>query len=624
MGEKYAVLIVRVSTLGQDYEPQINDLKKYAKSKGFTDFHIIETKESGLIDLDKRVGTNQLFSFISENPKYRVVFVTEISRLGRRQSILHQVKEWFVKNGIQLFVKDIGYSLLDENNKVSIGGDMMFSLYGLFAETEINQKKERFSRAKKSLMEQGLSISGKTLFGYKRVSLSDSKRTTLEIEEENAEKIRIIFNWYLNGIDVYEKKVSIKRITIECIKRGFPKYTHSKRNVNKLLKEKGYTGLKITNNKRKNDNYKNEGTDEKYLVTNNTIKYPVIIDNETFDSVQEMLKENNSRIDKSTKNVTILSKLIRCHKCGNHYGGNYRIFRERNLSTYRCNCRHSVTGITNTQSVSMPVFDSAIWCLIKIDLGTLSKVISKFNPDDEVVNLKNSIIELEKRNKEIDEKMNLNIQSYNDMSKYKNLSMSALLDQMKSRINKLDKEKGQITTELSRLKYNLSVKNFEIDDSYKLIKKNIKTIEYSKELIKRYINLFVGSLDIILHNSRYTIVKVNYSKTIIKMNIQKKLSSVILNPDIKKFTKNDFIIDSGLELKTYILLDKRNPQKIKSYKTDSSIFITKQNDSIMFGINKNDKGIEISLKELESDNYKPYFIPFKFEKLDVYSIPVSK
>ena len=624
MGEKYAVLIVRVSTLVQDYEPQINDLKKYANSKGFTDFHIIETKESGLIDLEKRVGTNQLFSFISENPKYKVVFVTEISRLGRRQSILHQVKEWFVKNGIQLYVKDIGYSLLDENNKVSIGGDMMFSLYGLFAETEITQKKERFSRAKKSLMEQGLSISGKTLFGYKRVNLPDSKRTTLVIEEENAEKVRIIYNWYLNGIDLYEKKVSIKRITIECIKKGFPKYTHSKRNVNKLLKEKGYTGLKVTNNKRKNNDYKNEGNDEKYLVTNNTIKYPIIIDNETFDSVQEMLKENNSRIDKSTKNVTILSKLIRCNKCGNHYGGNYRIFRERNLSTYRCNCRQSVSGITNTQSVSMSMFDSAIWCLIKIDLGTLSKVISKFNPDSEVINLKKTIVELEKRIDEIDEEINLTIQSYGDFNKYKNASMSDLFKQMKSRIDKLDKEKGKVMNEISKSRYNLSVKNFGIDDSYKLIKKNIKTIEDSKELIKKYINLFVGSLDIILHNSRYTIIKVNYSKTIIKMHIQEKLSSVILNPNIKRITKKDVIFDSGLEMKTYIILDKRNPQKIKSYKTESSIFITRQNDSIKFGINNNTKGIEVSLEELDSVNNKSYFIPFKFDKLDLYSIPVSK
>ena len=67
---KCSILLVRVSTLLQDYEPQIEDLKKYAKTMGYTKYKIIETKESGLVDLDKKVGTHQLFTFIKENPQY--------------------------------------------------------------------------------------------------------------------------------------------------------------------------------------------------------------------------------------------------------------------------------------------------------------------------------------------------------------------------------------------------------------------------------------------------------------------------------------------------------------------------------------------------------------------------
>jgi len=331
------------------------------------------------------------------------------------------------------------------------------------------------------------------------------------------------------------------------------------------------------------------------------------------------LKGNNSRIDKSTKNTTILSKLIRCNKCGNHYGGNYRVFKGRNLDTYRCNCRSSVNGISNTQSVSMSMLDSSIWCLIKLDLDTLSKVISRFNPDNEIINLKKSIIELEKRSNEIDDEMSMNIQSYNDMNKFKNLSMAELLNQMKSRIDKLDKEKGEISNEISKLKYNLSVNNIEIDDSYKLIKKNIRTIEDSKELIKKYINLFIGKLDIILHDSKYTIVKVNYSKTIIKMKIQEQLLA-----SSQKVTIKDIINDSGLKLNTFILLDKRNPQKIKSYKTDTPIFTSTKKDTILLGDKNINKGIKISLEELDSIKNNSYFKQYKFEKLNLYSIPVSK
>ena len=123
MKNNYAVLLVRVSSYSQDYQAQIDDLKSFAKKKGYTKFHIIGTKETGLADLDKKVGANELFTFIETNSNYKVVFATEISRLGRRQSILHTMKEWLVQNKIQFHAKDTGYSLFDNDYKVSASGE---------------------------------------------------------------------------------------------------------------------------------------------------------------------------------------------------------------------------------------------------------------------------------------------------------------------------------------------------------------------------------------------------------------------------------------------------------------------------------------------------------------------
>ena len=155
MKAKCAVLLVRVSTLIQDYQPQIDDLKAYATSRGYQKFHIIETKETGLADFDKKVGTNELFTFLNKNPEYKIVFATEISRLSRRQSILHAIKEWFIQNKIQFVTKDTGYALFDDDGKVSFAGELMFTFYGLFAESEIKQRLDRFKRSRKSLMELG-------------------------------------------------------------------------------------------------------------------------------------------------------------------------------------------------------------------------------------------------------------------------------------------------------------------------------------------------------------------------------------------------------------------------------------------------------------------------------------
>ena len=105
MEKRHAVLLVRVSTEIQEFDAQIIDLEDFAKKKGYEHFKIIQTKESGLISLDQRSGTNEMFNFIKENPEYNTVFATEISRLARRQSTLHVIKDWLVKNKVQLYVR---------------------------------------------------------------------------------------------------------------------------------------------------------------------------------------------------------------------------------------------------------------------------------------------------------------------------------------------------------------------------------------------------------------------------------------------------------------------------------------------------------------------------------------
>jgi DNA invertase Pin-like site-specific DNA recombinase len=55
MEKKHAILLVRVSTLEQDYQAQIYDLTQYGNSLGYTQFHIVETKETAFADLSQRL-----------------------------------------------------------------------------------------------------------------------------------------------------------------------------------------------------------------------------------------------------------------------------------------------------------------------------------------------------------------------------------------------------------------------------------------------------------------------------------------------------------------------------------------------------------------------------------------
>lgn len=606
MMEKFAILLVRVSTLTQNYEPQIDDLKKFAQLKGYNKLHIIETKETGLADLDKKVGTNQLFDFIKSNPEYRVVFATEISRLGRRQSVLHQIKEWFIKNQVQFYAKDTGYSLLDENGKISMAGEMMFSLYGLFAENEIQQKKDRFSRSKRSLMEMGLSISGKTLFGYERIQ-SENGKNTLKIHEENSEIIRIIYNWYLNGISVFEKNVSIKRISLECIKKGYPKYTHSKRNLNKLLKEKGYTGFKVTNNKRRNKNFNEESDkkEEQYFVSKNSIKYPIIIDSDTFEKVQLKLKENNSKVDKSTIHTTLLSKIIKCDKCAGHFNADYRFLSGRNVSSYRCSSRSKVIPCGNKYSISMSMIDNSIWSLIRTDISALSNAISHVNPDEQLESLKSEKNQLELRITEIDKEVQSLYQKYKSFSKMNFIKSNEILETMEERISKLDKEKGEIENEIANISLSMSVKHSNIDDEIDILKKNIETIECSKELLKKYINIFVNKIEILIHSKQYSVFKVNFKFYTNTTRSVKPSGNVSL---------------SELKSSITLIINKTNTNKILIFKSVYPIIIMGDNKIILKDMQdvSNRKTLSISLNDLTSDIYKPYFSEVELYKLKIH------
>lgn len=606
MSKKFAILLVRVSTMGQSNDPQTDDLKKYANSLGYNQLKIIETKESGLADLDKKIGTNQLFTFIKENPKYNVVFSTEISRIGRRQSVLHQIKEWLVKNKIQLFVKDVGYSLFDENGKVTIAGDMMFSLYGLFAESEIKQKKDRFRRAKQSLMEMGYSIPGKLLFGYKRVK-GDRDKNTYVLDPVNSKVVRTIFNWYINGIDKSEKNVSIRRITIECVKKGFPKYTHSKRNVNKLLKEEGYTGEKITNNKRKNTNYEEGGSEEKYFITNNKIKYPIIIDRETFDLAQLCLLQRNSKADKSNKHITLLSQLIKCEKCENHYSGNYRNVNGYDRSSYRCSSRSGMKFCKNTKSIGMPLIDSVIWSLIKTDFYLLSKVISNYNPNTEVEPLKNSIRLLEQRITQIDDEVLSLSESMKGFRNFKNISGVEFINTITSRLHKLDKERNRLENQISKDQMSLMSNEIDFSNLFSSVKPNLDIIEKSKELLKKYINLFISKIKITFQGTRYTIIEVNFNfyshHPITETTIPKDLGEIRLRTELNS--------------KTWVVLDKKTTQQIKTYKTTEELRLTEDKQGIVISDSqsKRKKEITIPLDEIYLLKHKDLIDQFHFFKL---------
>jgi site-specific DNA recombinase len=502
-----AILIVRVSTDLQDYNAQIEDLKKDASERGYSDFHVISTKESGLADINNRDGLNELFTFIQVNKEYNTVFITELSRLGRRQSILQVVKEWFVDNKIQLIIKDSGYTLFkdEDRNEVSLEGTIMFTLFALFAENEIKTKKDRFARKRKELMLSGNSFfGGKILFGYELKKVSDKNK--LHLHYENANTVREIFSWYINGIDEVNKNPSVLKIAKECIKRGYHTYTHSKRNINKLLKEEGYCGRKITNNKYKNKLYGKKNGEQEYIQTNNEIKYPKIIDVETFNKVQEKIKLKIT--DKKTKHITILSNLITCNDCGRKLSANYRS--KTNSNSYRCTSRNETKECNEPiKSITMNLIDNIVWQLIKLDKKALISKIKEINPNIKLIEINNEINHLNNKIEKLNNDAN-HIKYIISNIKFNNINVTDIIDTNIKRLNKIEIQLNEFKEEINKLEFKKinAEKSFNKSDS--IIYKNVNNIEGDLEKIKEYINHFIKEIIVKVNTKDYYVIQLEF------------------------------------------------------------------------------------------------------------------
>ena len=365
-----AVLLCRVSTDHQDYEGQISDLTNYAKNKGVSEVHVIATKESGFKKIDERKGWQDAKQFFETHPDYNCLIVTEISRLGRRDTSIAEIKEFCENHKLSLYVKDIDLQLYDKGNRKP-ESDIVFAVFQSMAVNEMSQKKLRFKRAKENLTSQGYSVGGKVLFGYKRIKDETKGKNKFIPDEKTSQEVLDVYNQYLES-------GGIRQLVIWCIKRGMSTYLHSKRNVTKLLSETAYTGQK------------------------GNVPYPTIVPKELFLQVQE--KKVNSRIlsDKQTKHITLLNKIIECSQCGTYLVGDYR--KDGRPPVYRC-AKHRDGKCNNSSSIDMSFADSVVYSFLKENIRRLLEERRKFGIDKEVSDKEVEIERLEKKKMELTDEL---------------------------------------------------------------------------------------------------------------------------------------------------------------------------------------------------------------------------
>lgn len=315
--------------------PQIVQRKKQLRTAAYARVSI--EKEMSIVSLSAQI--DYYTKYINKNPDWTLagIYIDEAKtgtndtrdnftrlmedcRAGKIDHIITKTVSRFARNTVLLLsscreLKELGIDVYFEAqhiHSISEEGELMLSLMASLAQEEARSDSENMLWAVKKRFEAGMPWSGK-IYGYRL------KNGVFEIVPQEAEIVRRIFQYYLDGL-------GIRRISNILNSEGVPTRHDTswhETTIRVIISNITYTGTLILQ-KTYRENYitkkklMNHGERDMFIVEE---AHEPIIDKETFDSVQSILKEKAERKEgtKKARYDYPFSKKIVCENCGSHF-----------------------------------------------------------------------------------------------------------------------------------------------------------------------------------------------------------------------------------------------------------------------------------------------------------------
>ncbi len=250
------------------------------------------------------------------------VLVMEIERLARGDSIDQGiVAQAFRISGTKIITPS---KTFDPSNEF----DEEYFEFGLFmSRREYKTINRRIQRGRIASVKEGKFISSVAPYGYVRKKLARDKGFTLEVHPEQADVVRMIFEWYTVGElreDGSYYALGATRIARKLDSLGIKPLinnTWSRSSITDILKNPVYTG-KIRWSYRKEVKVRKDGhivkirpNSDDYILVDGLHK--PIIDQDTFDKAQQLLdSRSHSPIPGNCILKNPLTGVLYCGKCG--------------------------------------------------------------------------------------------------------------------------------------------------------------------------------------------------------------------------------------------------------------------------------------------------------------------
>lgn len=379
---KKAAILARVSTeeqkKGKTIESQITELRDYAEN---TDVEVVDEyiEEGWSGSLLERPELDRLRSDCKEG-KFDTVLILHPDRLSRKQ--IHQLLllDEFENRGIEYhFVKVPEYSNQSEAGKV-----INRSVWSMVSELERLRIKERTRRGRMNKARKGLIVGSRAPYGYKYIKKDEEtgEEGRYEINPEEAPVVKKIFKWAKKGFS--ERDIIKKLAELKIPRRHPPKdpdkpeWAWARSTIHKILNNETYTGITYYN-KYEAVEPENPTSEKKYKKTPKSSRrlrpkeewIPIelspelqLVDEATFDFVQQQLEANSTYSSRNTKAQYLLRGLITCEECGSPYYADS----SHGKHIYRCSNRRRRFPLSKTcsgGSVSATIAEPTVWNAVK-------------------------------------------------------------------------------------------------------------------------------------------------------------------------------------------------------------------------------------------------------------------
>lgn len=176
-----AVIYARVSTNGQDYDRQLNDLREYASRMGYKVVKEFAEKISGAKKVAEREALTELLSFV-EAHNVEKVLIYECSRLSRRVADFINIVDRFNELHISLYIHQNGLETLQADGKVNPIAQLVIGMLAQFNSMERSLIRSRMESGYNNYRANGGVVGRKVGF----------RKSDEAMREEYKEEIRLL------------------------------------------------------------------------------------------------------------------------------------------------------------------------------------------------------------------------------------------------------------------------------------------------------------------------------------------------------------------------------------------------------------------------------------------------